>query len=575
MKWTTDEHQEEENEVEILVHVSAPSTARDDARYRAQVAAIRALKSVSHPGLIPHRDLRGREGESSAVIGAHPSSGTLRATRQVKGNFVSGPSDLSLESARKANPIPASLENEAKQMIREPQRDRGLSARPDHAVPPVAKVSSHGVNERSPAGVVAASNRTDKVGAQTTTATAARIANSTPQREDRPSIGAGRMERNQIRLGPLTTAIRPASPSSDQMRDLQGKKEKQKQKEETIDLDSESQCSPNAMRSSISVIPDSQPEGTPTAIEQPVHSTTKCARLSSPSPSPSPSPSAIHGRENSPARSVKRRRVEATEARPAQDHAFSNGASAFKMTTNTPTVASSPLRAHHADATLASPNETCPVLLPTKQSRPDPRPPPHPHTQSQSNRAHSHSRFISTNLPRNTDPTQCLLASLPLTIQPPPPPISNSPFTTHITPTLAMLTERLNPARTYQPLHQARDLDPLERGYWLMHTPIQPALTTPPLSISNRIPFKTPTMQFPLPLPNLVRIRLFQILVLPLRLHWRSPRRMGQLVMVKVYAWGEIARHIYLLLYLASERRVKGMGLKWIDAGEHLVIQMS
>jgi len=43
---------------------------------------------------------------------------------------------------------------------------------------------------------------------------------------------------------------------------------------------------------------------------------------------------------------------------------------------------------------------------------------------------------------------------------------------------------------------------------------------------------------------------------------------------MKVYAWGEIATHIYLLLFLASERRIRGMQAQWRDSAEDVVIQM-
>jgi hypothetical protein len=41
-----------------------------------------------------------------------------------------------------------------------------------------------------------------------------------------------------------------------------------------------------------------------------------------------------------------------------------------------------------------------------------------------------------------------------------------------------------------------------------------------------------------------------------------------------MYAWGEVAIHIYLLLFLASERRVRGMGAEWRDSGEEVVVKM-
>lgn len=43
---------------------------------------------------------------------------------------------------------------------------------------------------------------------------------------------------------------------------------------------------------------------------------------------------------------------------------------------------------------------------------------------------------------------------------------------------------------------------------------------------------------------------------------------------LKIYAWGEIAVHVYLLLFLASERRIRKMGAQWRDSREEVIIQM-
>lgn len=48
----------------------------------------------------------------------------------------------------------------------------------------------------------------------------------------------------------------------------------------------------------------------------------------------------------------------------------------------------------------------------------------------------------------------------------------------------------------------------------------------------------------------------------------------AQPLTMKVYAWGEVASHIYLLLFLASERRIRGMQAEWRDSAEDVVIQM-
>ena len=43
---------------------------------------------------------------------------------------------------------------------------------------------------------------------------------------------------------------------------------------------------------------------------------------------------------------------------------------------------------------------------------------------------------------------------------------------------------------------------------------------------------------------------------------------------LKVYTWGEIASYIYLLLFLASERKIRKMGAQWRDCSEEVVVQM-
>lgn len=44
--------------------------------------------------------------------------------------------------------------------------------------------------------------------------------------------------------------------------------------------------------------------------------------------------------------------------------------------------------------------------------------------------------------------------------------------------------------------------------------------------------------------------------------------------LLKMYCWGEIVPHIWLLLFTSSHRRFKGCGAQWIDAGGEVVIQM-
>ena len=41
-----------------------------------------------------------------------------------------------------------------------------------------------------------------------------------------------------------------------------------------------------------------------------------------------------------------------------------------------------------------------------------------------------------------------------------------------------------------------------------------------------------------------------------------------------MFCWGEVVRHIYLMLYVASKSKVRKLGLKWVDANDEIVVQM-
>lgn len=191
-----------------------------------------------------------------------------------------------------------------------------------------------------------------------------------------------------------------------------------------------------------------------------------------------------------------------------------------------------------------------------------------------------------------------ILLSLPLEIKPPPPPISASPFTTHITPTLGMLTTRLKSPRTYSPAEQTRDLDNLERGYWYLRLNLIPSGQDNTKAPAVNTSALTPWDMF-------LFSRFWAFLsdfIKEGRAGWgvwcileaedeendsTSPSKEAeghsnstgsvkarQLVSLKVFTWGEIARHIYLLLFLASERQVRKLGAQWYDSRGQVVIQM-
>ncbi|KAJ5781239.1 hypothetical protein N7457_006399 [Penicillium paradoxum] len=186
------------------------------------------------------------------------------------------------------------------------------------------------------------------------------------------------------------------------------------------------------------------------------------------------------------------------------------------------------------------------------------------------------------------------LTSLPLQIHPPKPPISTARFTTHVTPTLSMLTERLKPARTYKPSRQSRPLDPLERGYWLLRFAIEPQdegtrdsteLPSPGTIDANKPKPKSKDIHvWPASLFHAFWSFLQDFIGKDGRAGWgvwcileaapSSQSSSATHVALKVYTWGEVVMHVYLLLFLASERQVRGMGIQWRDAKEEVIIQM-
>lgn len=55
----------------------------------------------------------------------------------------------------------------------------------------------------------------------------------------------------------------------------------------------------------------------------------------------------------------------------------------------------------------------------------------------------------------------------------------------------------------------------------------------------------------------------------------RQPAAHGELGLVRLYCWGEVVEHMWLLLWLCSKAKASGMESKWIDANGVAVIEMA
>jgi hypothetical protein len=52
-------------------------------------------------------------------------------------------------------------------------------------------------------------------------------------------------------------------------------------------------------------------------------------------------------------------------------------------------------------------------------------------------------------------------------------------------------------------------------------------------------------------------------------------RRSEDWSQIRLYGWAHVAKHTYLLLYLASGRVVKMTGARWVDAEGEVIIAVA
>jgi len=165
-------------------------------------------------------------------------------------------------------------------------------------------------------------------------------------------------------------------------------------------------------------------------------------------------------------------------------------------------------------------------------------------------------------------------------IRPPEPPVSLAEWTTHLTPTLNSLSASPHLSKAYVPVSIARPLRPHERGCWVFDCSAW-------------------ALQAQFDFWNFL-IRLvgegkcgWGVWCLCREDNTVSDGTEGEggqsaattdagstadveagLGIVRVFCWGEVVMHIYLLLYTASESQVRRLGLRWVDASGKAVVQM-
>lgn len=188
------------------------------------------------------------------------------------------------------------------------------------------------------------------------------------------------------------------------------------------------------------------------------------------------------------------------------------------------------------------------------------------------------------------------ISSLPSAIHAPTPPVGLASYTTHLTPSLRTLTTQLPIDTSFRPVHVARDVNVLERGYWHFritvlrdtssHQPDEPA----PLSKEN-VWTEEAFISFWNAIATSVQsgdvgwgVSIYLQDLGPESSQSSQPacqndeemvRRVTKDVILKVTCWGEIVPHIYLLMWVMSDKKTTGLGMEWRDAREEGVIRMS
>lgn len=140
-----------------------------------------------------------------------------------------------------------------------------------------------------------------------------------------------------------------------------------------------------------------------------------------------------------------------------------------------------------------------------------------------------------------------------LEIHPHPPQTSTSDLSVQsfITIPLQNLAQQLSFTARYRPSSQTRHLRPMERGYWLVDCREWPA------------DLKARSWAF------------LEGYIANGNAGWGVwCTRDEEKEFLRAYCWGEVVGYIYLLLYLVSERKLKGKGSKWVDGEGVAVITM-
>jgi hypothetical protein len=178
----------------------------------------------------------------------------------------------------------------------------------------------------------------------------------------------------------------------------------------------------------------------------------------------------------------------------------------------------------------------------------------------------------------------------------PSPQIIHSGYTTHLTRSLSALASRLPTAKFFRPISTTREIHSSERGHWALHIPVMLVINQSPTapartslsSASNdtsQISWtESQFIQFFRSLSSFIRsgcagwgVSIYQA---PTPSNRAPPDHATTVnsttVILKITCWGEIVPHMYLAMWVLSDKRVGRLdGVVWKDAKGGVLVEMA
>ncbi|KAL2406634.1 hypothetical protein ABEF93_007792 [Exophiala dermatitidis] len=193
---------------------------------------------------------------------------------------------------------------------------------------------------------------------------------------------------------------------------------------------------------------------------------------------------------------------------------------------------------------------------------------------------HSHpqqsasARKLQSRTPEPAQEYGTVIRQLPDHVTAPHPRGGRPKFTTHITKTLEKVSARVPLAKYFRPAFVARDVGVLERGYWQFSVKLGPR--------SSKQPRRSPAEHAQTPVWTEQEFEQFWHGVSQFISQGKAgfgtrltkdPWEKHQ-YRIRVFTWAEILGHIWIIMWILSDKLTQGVPMQWIAGDGSVVVQM-